>query len=184
MFYTHLNLKFNPIIANFKFPTLESATESPFQYSPRDWIADNGDVHWSIWKYSVSEILSDKLLQWIAMSELTPAHCLLFHAPARSTLVTHLDGGGIHAWALNWAIGGNIKMSWYETIEPPTKERAYRTEEIIKEHDNTLLGDPSIVKIGVPHGAFNASASSAWILSLRFKTNIPYDQAVLQLSSL
>jgi hypothetical protein len=184
MFYTHLTLKFNPIIDNFKFPTLESAAESAFQYRPRDWIPDNGDIHWSIWKYSASEILSDKLLQWISISDLTPAHCLLFHAPAGSTLVTHLDGGGIDAWALNWAVGDSVRMNWYETTEPPTKERAYRKDEIVKEYDSTLLGNPSIVKIGIPHGASNTSSSSAWLLSLRFKTNIPYDQAVLQLSKL
>ncbi len=182
MFYTHLNLNCNPISSSFKFPTLESASKSPLQYRPKDWIFDNGDIHWSIWKYRCDEILSKEILYWISLLELVPAHCLLFHAPPKSTLVAHLDGGGMDAWALNWALGDSVRMSWYNTVEPPTKERAYRVEELIGEYDSTLLGNPSLVKIGIPHGAYNNSDSQAWLLSLRFKTNIPFEQAVLELS--
>jgi hypothetical protein len=175
MLFRHLKLNFDFKKSNFVYPDLSTADQSPLQYRPKDWVTDFKTDHWSIWKTLPSDLLSQEFLEWTKEFKIVPLHALLFYAPPKSRLVTHLDGGGPNAWGFNWAMGDQVKMSWYETIDPPLVERSYKDADLVKEIDSVFLQYPTIVKIGVPHGAENLSNEPRWLISLRFKSNLTFD---------
>ena len=175
----HLNVNIPVLKSNFIFPKIENI--------------ENG-----MWKYfkkiPIENILTEDILEFFLKNNLSPhPECLLFYAPVGSSLNLHSDGGGPEAFAINWALTSvQPEMIWYNAKaegiakvayadSTPTHFTSYE-EKDLEEIYRDKIQSPSIVKIGIPHGGFNDSIEGAWLVSVRFKTRLTFDQVCEQLS--
>ena len=145
------------------------------------------------WKYfrniPVNDIIQPELLiKFLNMGLLYQSNCVLFYAPPGAKLKPHKDADIIDTWAINWSLTPNrTDMIWYTTDSAGEKKTAYKSTTptiytIYQEHEVTevcraVIGFPSVVRIGIPHGGFNNSDHGAWLLSLRFARSITWNQA-------
>lgn len=177
--FLHLNLNQPVLKDTFVFPQPE-----------------NDDGYWKYYqKIPVNDIIQSALLIKLLQLGLYYApSCLLFYAPPGAKLKLHKDAGGPDGWAINWALTPNrAGMIWYTTDAVGEKKVAYETTTpthytVYQEHELTEvcreeIHYPTIVKIGVPHGGYNHGDQGAWMLSLRFRNPITWDQAKITFSS-
>jgi hypothetical protein len=155
----------------------------------------NQHPSWPLWKYSADDILSKETINWWKMHGCVASHSLLFHAIPNSTLPIHIDTiATIDTWACNWIIGEPIGMEWYKSKtqgdvadsiatqcgtnlgEVPYK--SYTDDMLENKISKTILSSPTIIRIGVPHGGFNDTDNDGWIVSVRFKSNLTFVNAV------
>lgn len=174
--FLHLNLNHPVLKDTFVLPPAEEPEKGYWKYYQKIPVKDT--MH--------PEILK-KLSQLRLMCQQS---CLLFYAPPGAKLKLHKDAGGPDAWAINWALTPTrAGMIWYTTDAEGEKKVAYGSTTptpFTSYHENEVIEIcreeihyPSIVRIGIPHGGYNHSDQGAWLLSLRFKTRLTWDQATV-----
>ena len=177
-----LNLNLNqPVLKDtFVLPPAEEPEKGYWKYFQKIPVKDT--------------IRSELLTKFLHMGLLPQPNCLLFYAPPGAKLKLHKDAGGPDAWAINWTLTPNrAGMIWYTTDSAGESKVAYESTTptpftSYQEHEVTevcreVLGFPSIVRIGIPHGGFNNSDRGAWLLSLRFMSPITWNQATTMFQS-
>ena len=137
----------------------------------------NKNEHWLVTK----EMMSSSFITFLNQLDLDvgPSN-VLFYTPPFGHLGIHIDGARQHDnCMLNFVWGSdNHKMFWY-TMNPTfavevktfTNNDNYISvpEEVVTKIDETIVGHPTIVKVGIPHSVKNYSTTGRWCLSIDLK---------------
>jgi len=152
----------------------------------------------AIFKLKISEI-DPKFIHFLNEHNLTVSHAELFYTPPDKTLFIHIDW---HQYSnnckINWIFGGeNSLMKWWE-LKDPNAPLTYRLTDIgtrylyFNESDcneiaSAVIGQPSLVNVGVPHSVDNRGCSARWCLSyviwdLNKNNVLQWDDALVKFS--
>jgi hypothetical protein len=177
--FLHLNLDHPVLKDTFVLPPAQEPDKGYWHYYQKIPVKD-----------TIHPVVLNKLSR---IGLFYPHGCLLFYAPPRAKLKLHKDSDNPDTWAINWALTPNrAEMIWYTTngagekkvvygSTTPTAYTSYQEHEVT-EICREEIGYPTIVKIGQPHGGYNPSDQGSWLLSLRFRSSMTWDQATVAFS--
>lgn len=131
--------------------------------------------------------------------DLTTNHAEIFYTPPMKNMPIHVDW---HQYTnnckLNWVFGGeNSLMKWWRPKDPNAPLRQKLTpigthyihfeENECDEIASAVIGQPSLVNVGIPHSIDNRGCDDRWCLSyviwdLNKNNVLQWDDALLKLS--
>lgn len=154
---------------------------------------------WMFWlKFSD---LDPNFVNFLAQHNMQVNHAEAFYTPPRQKLFIHIDGSEINNYCkLNWVYGGEgSEMQWWKPKDPDQAPKIKLTPTgtsymYFEPADCDLVwsesvGQPSLVKVGVPHSVDNtASSTGRWCLSyvledLPSKQKLEWSQAADRLQA-
>lgn len=103
-----------------------------------------------------------------------------FKTPNKSGGI-HIDASGGDYTKINWVFGGgDSKMGWYEPIDkkfkpifktPAGTPYISYTRNQVTEIENTVIKNPTLVQVGIPHNVFDVT-EDRFCVSILFKNKI------------